>query len=93
MFGNNMGSFFSLGKIIGGLNKTLGIVNQVIPIYKEAKPLVGNAKSAINFLKQMTSTTTTRVMNNAQKNIAPIKEKIVNANIISDNKKGPTFFQ
>ena len=92
MFGPRLGNGFSFGKILGGINKTLNVVNQMIPIYKEAKPLMSNAKSAINFIKEMSTSTTNRVMNNTQKNLEPLKEKIKNVQN-SVNQKGPTFFQ
>lgn len=91
---------FSIGKLIGGISKTLNVANQVIPLYKEAKPMLQNARNAINIIKEFTNNTTNRVMDNKDKNIRPIKEKIEtikNTNNIkhdlSQNKKGPTFFQ
>ena len=71
------------------------MVNQVIPLYKEAKPLVNNARNAINLLKDISKTTTKRVIENTNKNIGPIKEKMQNITNISNisSEKGPTFFQ
>lgn len=84
-------SSLTIPKILGGINKTLGVVNQIIPLYKEAKPMVNNARNALNLLKEMGSTTTTKIMTNTEKNLQPLKEKINNLNI--PNQKGPTFFQ
>ena len=90
----------SLTRVLGGLNKTLGVVNQVIPLYKEAKPMLNNARNAINLIKEFSSSTTTKVMNNTSKNLQPIKEKINALNNVSQSvnstfktQKGPTFFQ
>lgn len=90
---------FSIGKLIGGISKTLNVANQVIPLYKEAKPMIQNARNAFSLIKEFTNTTTTKVMNNTEKNIKPIKEKIEgikNTNVyninVEQNKKGPTFF-
>lgn len=95
MFGPRIGaSTFSFGKVLGGLSKTLGVVNQVIPIYKEAKPMIQNAKNAFNLIKEMSTSTSNRIINNTEKNLSPVKEKIKNFNTEnSNNKKGPTFFQ
>lgn len=93
MFGPRIGtSSLSFGKILGGLSKTLGVVNQVIPIYKEAKPMIQNAKTAFSLIKEFGNSATTRVMTNTEKNLKPIKEQINKLNV-SENKKGPTFFQ
>lgn len=95
MFGNTpLSSPLSLSKIVGGLSKTLGIANQIIPIYKEARPMIQNARNALNLVKEFSNSTTTRIQNNTQKNLKPLKEKVeliknINAN---ENKKGPTFF-
>ncbi len=89
MFGPRIGNPFSFTKVIGGISKTLGVINQVIPIYKEAKPLVNNARNAISLLKEFGNTATKKVIENTNKNIGPIKEKIQKIT----NEKGPTFFQ
>jgi len=91
---------FSIGKLIGGISKTLNVANQVIPLYKEAKPMIQNARNAFNFIKEFTNTTTNKVMNNTEKNIKPIKDKIeiiknnnqTRVTNLEQNKKGPTFF-
>lgn len=87
---------FSIGKIVGGFSKTLGVVNQIIPLYKEAKPMIQNARNALNLIKEFSNTTTTKVKNNTEKNIGPIKEKIAIVKNLNENnlqnKKGPTFF-
>ncbi len=95
MFGPRLGGGLSLTRVIGGISKTLNVVNQVIPLYKEAKPLVNNARNAINLLKDISKTTTKRVIENTNKNIGPIKEKMQNITNISNisSEKGPTFFQ
>ena len=96
-------STFSIGKLIGGLSKTLNVANQVIPLYKEAKPMIQNARNAFSLIKEFTNTTTTKVINNTEKNMQPIKEKVelikststnitTNNDIQNKNKKGPTFF-
>ena len=102
MFGSNpLGSGFSIGKVVGGISKTLNVVNQVIPLYKEAKPMIQNARNAISLIKEFSNTATTKVINNTDKNIKPLKEKIEvlnnnnGSNLIvnqNKNKKGPTFF-
>lgn len=95
MFGPRLGSPFSFVKVIGGISKTLNVVNQVIPIYKEAKPLVSNARNAINLLKEFSNNTTKKVIENTNKNIGPIKEKLQNISNTNNNsnEKGLTFFQ
>ena len=96
MFGpRNIFGGFSIGKMLGTFNKTLGVVNQIIPIYKEAKPMINNARNAINLLKEFGSTTTTKIMNNTEKNLKTIKESVnYKKNISNVNiEKGPTFFQ
>ena len=98
MFGPRVfASGLTIPKVIGGLSKGLGVINQIIPLYKEAKPLVSNARNAINLLKEMSNTTTNRVMEKTQTNMAPIKEKINkisnNNNINNNQQKGLTFFQ
>ena len=87
-------SALSFGKVIGGLSKTLGVVNQIIPIYKEAQPIINNAKNAFGIIKEFKNTATNKIINNTEKNIKPIKEKInaiKSANF--SNYNGPTFFQ
>lgn len=91
MFGPSPVPTFSLTKIIGGLSKTLGVVNQMIPLYKEAKPLMTNARNALGLLREMSNTTTKRVMENTEKNLRPIKEQINNYHNFQEQ-KGPTFF-
>lgn len=95
MFGPKIGvTSLSLGKVLGGVSKTLGVVNQVIPLYKEAKPMIQNARSAFNLIKEFGNSTTTRIMENKEKNIKPIKEKINTLNNVNlSNKNSPTFFQ
>lgn len=88
---------FSFGKIIGGISKTLNVANQVIPLYKEAKPMIQNARNAFSIIKEITNTTTNKVITNTEKNMKPIKAKIEiiknnNDNELKTNKKGPTFF-
>ncbi len=92
MFGPNPTGPFSLTKIIGGLSKTLGMVNQMIPLYKEAKPMLANARNALGLIKEMSNNTTQRVMENTEKNLRPIKEKMTNYHNFTEQ-KGPTFFQ
>ncbi len=96
MFGpRSIFSGLSLGRVVGGISKTLGVVNQIIPIYKEAKPMIDNAKSAFALMKEFGNKATTRVLNNTEKNLKPLKDKINvslnNPNV--GNQKGPTFFQ
>ena len=81
----------TLPRVFGGLSKTLSFVNQMIPLYKEAKPMINNARNTINLIKEMSNTTTNRIMNNTQKNLEPVKKIINNSNFA--NQKGPTFFQ
>ena len=87
----------SFGKVLGGISKTLGVVNQIIPLYKEAKPMLNNARNAFNLIKEMSTTTTNRVITNTNKNLKPIKDKINNVSSyetsFTPTKKGPTFFQ
>lgn len=95
MFGTNgLGGGLSFSKFLGGISKTLGIVNQVIPLYKEAKPMINNARNALNLIKEFSNTTTTRIINNKNKNMEPIKQKIKEIETTNgvENKKGPTFF-
>ena len=92
MFGKDV-KLFSWSKILGGMSKTLSIFNQIIPIYKEAKPMIQNARNAFNIVKEYSNKEVNKIINNKEKNIKPIKEKI---NIIkNDNQKSnnPTFFQ
>ena len=97
MFGPRiLGSGLSFTKVIGGISKTLGVVNELIPLYKEAKPLVSNARNAISLIKEFSNTTTKRVMEKTNQNMAPIKEKmqeLTNEGNSSITKKGLTFFQ
>ena len=93
MFGPKIGTSFSFGKILGGISKTLGVVNQVIPIYKEAKPMIQNARTAFSILKEFGNSTTNKIINNTEKNIIPIKEKINIINNVNSNINNPTFFQ
>ncbi len=96
MFGPNMGGgVFSLTKVLGGISKTLGVVNQIIPIYKETKPMIQNFKSAVSLVKEFGSSATTRINNNKEKNIKPIKEKIntIKSANFTTNSNNPTFFQ
>lgn len=94
MFGPQI-KLFSFSKVISGMSKTLGIVNQVIPIYKEAKPMTQNAHNAFNIVKEFGTASMNKIINNKEKNITPIKEKIntiknVNFHFKNNN---PTFFQ
>lgn len=95
MFGNGLNtSSLSVSKVLGGLSKTLGTINQIIPIYKEAKPMIQNAKTAFSLFKEFSNSTANKIINNADKNVKPIKEKI--SNISNTNLKtinNPTFFQ
>ena len=81
-----------LGRIINGLQRTLGVVNQVIPIYKEAKPMIENAKNAFKVVKEFSATSAKKIIDNKDKNMQEVKEKI---NIIKHVNPGnnPTFFQ
>ena len=53
MYGNNLGSNLSLGKVLSGISKTLNIVNQAIPIYNQLKPIVSNASNSLSVFKEM----------------------------------------
>jgi hypothetical protein len=80
MFGNQITSGLSFGKIISGLSKTLNIANQVIPIYKQAKPLINNLGNITKILKS----------DDTNKTISTSKEIVKETN----NKVNlPTFFQ
>ena len=96
MFGTTNSTPLTFGKVLGGISKTLNVVNQVIPLYKEAKPMIQNAKTAFSIIKEIGNATTTKINQNVEKNVKPIKEKITeisqNNSRNTENKKGPTFF-
>ena len=92
MFGKDV-KLFSWSKILGGMSKTLGIFNQIIPIYKEAKPMIQNARNAFNIVKEYSNKEVNKIINNKEKNIKPIKEKINIIKNVNQKSNNPTFFQ
>lgn len=91
MFGQNVGTGLTFGKVLSGISKTLNVANQVIPLYREAKPMITNAKTILSALKEFntSSNTKTNTNNTSINQLQNKKETSVERRITASN---PRFF-
>ena len=88
MFGQNIGSGLTFGKILSGISKSLNIANQAIPIIKEVKPMFNKTKDMFGIIKAFSSS------NNQNQNVKQKNNLKANNNINSSNYSSkPVFFQ